>query len=352
MAADYSILIAFDSWVRPYWDAYDAIAEQTPGEDAILLSDTRKGVLRTTCLGRGLRRDFSEKGAHGYTEYVQLGGELIVCLTSINPKSPMYHRIQHDQSLYFGIQIHGAEEIDKVFNTDDNNLMFLGAIGTGRTERILRADETFLAVCLATPYPDTPPGQLLDVPAQELIRALEECIEEVDGERAFFTYYSASSELRRCAFEMLHTEFEGAMRLAYLKAKTNELICLMESRWRQFASARTSPSYRLTQEDRSRLEQVRQNVINSPSSNHAIEILARDTGFSVNRLMNLFKTTYGCSVHQFVVESRMNHAKTLLQTTDLSIGEVSEHVGYSDLSGFGRAFRKFYGVKPSGMRRQ
>jgi len=141
-------------------------------------------------------------------------------------------------------------------------------------------------------------------------------------------------------------------RTPYLKAKTNEMICLMENRWQEFAFARTSPSYRLTQEDRSKLEQVRQNVISCPSSDHAIEILARDTGFSVNRLMNLFKSTYGCSVHQFVVESRMDHARNLLQTTDLSIREVSELVGYSDLSGFGRAFKKFYGVKPSGMRRQ
>jgi len=352
MAADYNFLMAFDAWIRPYWDAHDAIAELDPGRERILSSDSRKGLLRTTCLGRGLRRDFSEKGAHGYAEYILLRDDLILSLTSIKPKSPMHHRIQRDESLYFGVQIHGAEEIDTVFNSDDNNLMFLGAIGTGRMERILRADETFLAVCLAAPKPSKQPTQVLDVPAPGLIHALEESAEEVDDLSTFFTTYPSGSDLRRCAFEMLHSEFEGEMRLAYLTAKANELICLMESRWQEFGSARTSPSYRLTQEDRSKLEQVRLNVINSPSSDHTIEILARDTGFSVNRLMNLFKSTYGCSIHQFVVESRMDHAKKLLQTTNLSIREVSEHVGYSDLSGFGRAFKKVYGVKPSGMRRQ
>ncbi len=352
MAADYNFLMALDAWIRPYWDAHDAIAELQPGEDRIILSDPRKGSLRTTCLGRGLRRDFSEKCAHGFGEYILLRDDVILSLTSINPKSPMYHRMQNDKSLFYGVQIHGAQEIDPVLHNDDNNIMFLGAIGCGRMERILRADETFLAVCLASPEPARSCKQLLDVPAASLAEALQESTEELDDQGTFFTNYPADSELRRCAFEMLHSEFEGDLRFAYLAAKANELICLMESRWQEFACAKTSPSYRLTQEDRSKLEQVRQNVITSPSSDHTIEVLARDTGFSVNRLMNLFKTTYGCSIHQFVVESRMDHAKKLLQTTNLSIREVSEHVGYSDLSGFGRAFKKIYGVKPSGMRRQ
>jgi len=40
----------------------------------------------------------------------------------------------------------------------------------------------------------------------------------------------------------------------------------------------------------------------------------------------------------------------LRRSTQMSIDEIAEHLGYSDPSNFGRAFRKWEGISPSAWR--
>jgi YesN/AraC family two-component response regulator len=44
---------------------------------------------------------------------------------------------------------------------------------------------------------------------------------------------------------------------------------------------------------------------------------------------------------------RIDRAKELLATTDMSIREIAEAVGYADQNYFSRMFRKFTGLSPS-----
>lgn len=50
---------------------------------------------------------------------------------------------------------------------------------------------------------------------------------------------------------------------------------------------------------------------------------------------------------EYLTKVRINEAKKLLSTTDLSIKEVSSQVGYQDSSYFGRVFKNVEGVPPS-----
>lgn len=49
---------------------------------------------------------------------------------------------------------------------------------------------------------------------------------------------------------------------------------------------------------------------------------------------------------------RMNHAMTLLQTTDRLIKQIAEELRFSDTANFTRAFRAWYGVPPKAIRRE
>jgi AraC family transcriptional regulator len=60
----------------------------------------------------------------------------------------------------------------------------------------------------------------------------------------------------------------------------------------------------------------------------------------------LFKRSTGIAFHQYVLRQRVNKAKQLLKTTQLSIAEIAHRVGFSDQSQLTVQFRKVTGVTP------
>lgn len=60
----------------------------------------------------------------------------------------------------------------------------------------------------------------------------------------------------------------------------------------------------------------------------------------------------GTSYSSLLGEERFARATTLLRSTDLSIDEISERSGYSDVANFTRAFRRWAGTTPTAYRRR
>jgi AraC-like DNA-binding protein len=59
----------------------------------------------------------------------------------------------------------------------------------------------------------------------------------------------------------------------------------------------------------------------------------------------------GTTFEMLVEETRMELTKALIILTDISLGEVAEKVGYSNLAAFSRASKSWFGMPPSQMRR-
>lgn len=72
---------------------------------------------------------------------------------------------------------------------------------------------------------------------------------------------------------------------------------------------------------------------------------------SESRTSHLFKAVMGKGIHQYVMGLRIDSAKELLQSTDLSISEVGEMVGFQDALYFSRAFRKEVHRSPAEFRK-
>jgi transcriptional regulator GlxA family with amidase domain len=60
-----------------------------------------------------------------------------------------------------------------------------------------------------------------------------------------------------------------------------------------------------------------------------------------------FKTKFGITIHQYVMEKRLERAVELLETTELSIEEIAEKVGYKHVSSFSKVVKQKYGHSPS-----
>lgn len=72
--------------------------------------------------------------------------------------------------------------------------------------------------------------------------------------------------------------------------------------------------------------------------------LARMDNLSVSRYNTVFREITGVSPIKYITALRMNHACTLLDTTDIDIGIIGEMVGYADKHFFSKMFRKHVGV--------
>ncbi|SFL90517.1 helix-turn-helix domain-containing protein [Marinobacter zhejiangensis] len=64
----------------------------------------------------------------------------------------------------------------------------------------------------------------------------------------------------------------------------------------------------------------------------------------------LFRASFGCAPYQYVLEQRLIRARQLLRQPTSKITAVALACGFNDHSQFSRAFRKRYGVTPSGFR--
>lgn len=74
-------------------------------------------------------------------------------------------------------------------------------------------------------------------------------------------------------------------------------------------------------------------------------------GCTVPHFCNKFKSLFNYSPIDYLVNRRIDIAKNFLDSTDMSIGEISHKVGYDDVYYFSRLFKKRTGLSPSIYRR-
>lgn len=74
--------------------------------------------------------------------------------------------------------------------------------------------------------------------------------------------------------------------------------------------------------------------------------------FSPNYLSKLFRNVEGVSLINYIQYQRIERAKSLLTTTDLSISEVAMEIGYPNFSHFSKRFQNLVGCSPNEYRRK
>ena len=71
---------------------------------------------------------------------------------------------------------------------------------------------------------------------------------------------------------------------------------------------------------------------------------------SPTHFARLFKRATGLAPHRYVITSRMEQAKRLLATTDVSLSDIGLQVGCADQSHFTALFRKYVSTTPKAYR--
>ena len=78
-----------------------------------------------------------------------------------------------------------------------------------------------------------------------------------------------------------------------------------------------------------------------------VPYLARLENLSNSRYITVFKKHTGKSPNEYIIELRLQFAKNLINSTNMSIKQIGEHVGYTDPYYFSRLFKKYIGISPA-----
>lgn len=99
-----------------------------------------------------------------------------------------------------------------------------------------------------------------------------------------------------------------------------------------------------------RLQQAIEYIHAHTAQNPSITEIAQQVGMSPFYFSRLFKQSTGLTPHQYLIQCRIEQAKQLLKTTNLSISTVATQVGFVDQSHLTRHFKRQVGVPPSQFR--
>jgi AraC-like DNA-binding protein len=81
------------------------------------------------------------------------------------------------------------------------------------------------------------------------------------------------------------------------------------------------------------------------------EKLARVCGMGQSTLRRRFKEATGTTLHSYVMQRRMAHAKQLLGETDWPLKQIASRLQFSDVYFFSSQFKKMAGVSPTAYRK-
>lgn len=100
-----------------------------------------------------------------------------------------------------------------------------------------------------------------------------------------------------------------------------------------------------------RLRMARAYLDSNYASAITLQYVSREAALSPYHFIRLFCRVYKQTPHQYLIQRRINRAKELLRSSDLSITEICLEVGFESLGSFSTLFRKTTGLSPSEYRK-
>ncbi|MEP7129350.1 MAG: AraC family transcriptional regulator, partial [Chitinophagales bacterium] len=151
--------------------------------------------------------------------------------------------------------------------------------------------------------------------------------------------------------EILTCKLSGAFRNMFLESKALALLLCFQKCNTPTQTGCDSCKFLTRPIEKEKLFEARKIILNNLNSPPTIPALALQTGINQSYLKKGFKELFGSTVYDFVQEQRMLKAKLLLTTTDNSVSQIANEIGFSSAGNFSAAFKKLTGVFPSELQR-
>lgn len=100
------------------------------------------------------------------------------------------------------------------------------------------------------------------------------------------------------------------------------------------------------------LMNLREKIYQNPSLRWSVDMMCGEMNMSRSYFQLIYRETFGITCISDVINCKINHAKNILTTTNLSISRISEECGYDNEEHFMRQFKKHTGLTPSAYRKK
>ena len=100
-----------------------------------------------------------------------------------------------------------------------------------------------------------------------------------------------------------------------------------------------------------RLSMAKMIINDDLSGFYDIQTLAKEVSLSPYHFLRSYKSMFGISPHQYMMQRKMEVAAERLLSTPDSIMDIAFRLGFSELPGFSKSFKKFHGVSPAAFRK-
>ena len=82
-----------------------------------------------------------------------------------------------------------------------------------------------------------------------------------------------------------------------------------------------------------------------------VDMIVREVNLSAAYCGELFMKCEGVTIHEFINNLRINHAKDLLAEGEMSISEIAAASGFTDVFYFSKKFKALTGLSPNQYRK-
>ncbi|MEM8672890.1 MAG: AraC family transcriptional regulator [Cyanobacteria bacterium P01_G01_bin.67] len=146
--------------------------------------------------------------------------------------------------------------------------------------------------------------------------------------------------------QIINAPYRGATKKLYLQAKVLELLAMqLDPIMAEFNSLSVKCSLKPLNIDR--VYYARDILAASLENPPSIVELAQQVGVSERTLRRGFREIFNTTIIGYLTQKRLEKAKRLLREGKLPLDEVSNLVGYGNLSYFAAAFKREFGITPS-----
>lgn len=147
--------------------------------------------------------------------------------------------------------------------------------------------------------------------------------------------------------EIINCKLQGAFKNMFLESKALSLLLCFQKCYTENQPDCASCKFLTKPVEKEKILKAKEIILSCLNNPPTIPQLSLQIGINQCYLKKGFKELFGTTVYDFVQEQRMLKAKLLLTTTDFSVSQVADQIGFSSVSNFSSAFKKFAGVFPS-----
>lgn len=130
----------------------------------------------------------------------------------------------------------------------------------------------------------------------------------------------------------------------------HEVLTILRNRKKEQDTKPAFPASRVSAFTLDLAHTIEEQLNKQQYSDASIANVAQSLNLSLSQCSKVFQQVYGISPRQYVSRVKLAKAKELLSTTNMSVGDIADKLGFHSISHFSRQFRRWTQQSPNQFR--